>query len=456
MRRLGIFVLYGVWIATAQGALPEPTFTSAQLRSDLQEIDKALHEMPADLSHSVDERDLIRAIRDLDAKLENTPPLTRDEAWREFATLNPLLADGHLFIGFVDWRADVRAHLADGGSLFPFEVDVTPGCELNVRHSPYGSSLSPRPHADIRAVNGVPAGEVCETLMARVHGDTRAFRADLLSRRFWFFYWKVFGAPNAYAISLKSAVALRFGGGVQSFIGSTNLPELLEDEQGFRRQFDVEFVGDAADRSANIAILHLRTFAWPNNDEVLAFTKQAFETIKSQRIKRLIIDLRDNGGGNDDQWIEGVMPYLATKRWRTASSFRKRVVTADPAKGEKVGDVVDGQMENWFDPQPENPLHFGGKVYVAVGPGTYSSAVVMATVFQDFGFGKVIGSGNSVRASQSGGTRRTTLTNTGLIVVTPRFVLKRPSAATQPEFLTPDFAVAPDASLAEFPATLGK
>jgi len=457
MRRLGIFVLFVVWTAAAHGALPEPTFTAAQLRADLQEIDKALHEMPADLSHSVDERDLARAIRELDVKLENTPPLTRDEAWREFAALNPLLADGHLFIGFVDWRADVRAHLANGGSLFPFEVDVSPGCGLNVRRILYSSYLPPRAHADIRAVNGIPSGEICETLMARVHGDTRAFRADLLSRRFWFFYWKVFGAPNAYAISFKSAGAIQLDGSLQSFIGSTSLPELLAGEQEFRRQFDVEFVADdSSGKNASTAILHLRTFAWPNKDEVLAFTKQAFESFKRQHIEKLIIDLRDNGGGNDDQWIEGVMPYVATKRWRTASSFRKRVVTPDAAKGEKVGDVVDGQMETWFEPQPENPLHFGGEVYVAVGPGTYSSAVVMATVFQDFGFGKVIGSGNSVRANQSGGTRRTTLTNTGLIVVTPRFVLKRPSGAAQPAFLSPDIALAPDASLAEFPATLQK
>jgi hypothetical protein len=110
-------------------------------------------------------------------------------------------------------------------------------------------------------------------------------------------------------------------------------------------------------------------------------------------------------------------------------------------------------METWFDPQPDNPLRFRGRVYVAVGPATYSSAVVMATVFQDFGIGKVIGSGDSVRANQSGGTRRTTLTNTGLIVVTPRFVLTRPSGAHQPLLLTPDIECGADCPLADLSAT---
>jgi hypothetical protein len=457
MRRLGILAILGAWTLAASGADSGPTFSATQLRSDLKEIDHALHEMPADLSHSVDARELDRAVRDLDAKLEKSPPLTRDEAWRQFATLNPLLADGHLFIGFVDWRADVRAHLANGGRLFPFEVDVTPGCELGLHQDARIAFEPPYSHSLIRAINGIAATDVCEQLMARAHGDTRAFRADLLSRRFWFFYWKVFGAPDTYEISFAADRKKRFEGGVLAFSGNPRLPGLLQGETEFARQFDLELAApDASRGKAGTAILHLRTFAWPEKDAVLAFTRQSFESLRRQNIKSLVIDLRDNGGGNDDQWIEGVMPYIATKRWRTASSYRKRVVTPDPAKGEKAGDVVGGPMDNWFEPRLNDPLHFDGQVYVAVGPGTYSSAVVMATVFQDFGFGTLIGSGGSVRASQSGGTRRTTLTNTGLIVVTPRFVLTRPSGKTQPELLAPDVALAPDASLVDFPATMTK
>jgi hypothetical protein len=426
----------------ADGAAP--TFTSAQLRADLKEIQRALHEMPADLARSADVAALERAFRDLEGKLERAAPLDRDEAWRLFAQLNPILADGHLFVGFVDWRGDTRTHLANGGRLFPFEVRVTPGCELSVRGNPRSAMLLPQADARIRKVNGVAAQEICEQLMARAHGDTRVFRADLLSRRFWFFYWKLYGAPETYDLTLES-------GGTQRFEGSTKLPELLAAEADFDRQFDLELVADNDKaRTTTTAILTLRSFAWPDKDQVLAFTQTAFESLRRWNIKTLIIDLRDNGGGNDDQWIEGVMPYIATKRWRTASTYRKRVVTPDPARGEVVGAVVDGEIETWYPPQPDNPLHFGGKVYVAVGPGTYSSAVVMSTVFQDFGFGRVIGPNDSVRANSSGGTRRTTLTNSGLIVVAPRFVLTRPSGAKQPVLLTPDIPYSPEESLVDF------
>jgi hypothetical protein len=117
------------------------------------------------------------------------------------------------------------------------------------------------------------------------------------------------------------------------------------------------------------------------------------------------------------------------------------VVVADPDRHEKVGDIVDGEVETWIPAQLDNPLRFPGRVYVLLGAATYSSAVVFSNVMQDFHFGTIAGRAGSVRAAQTGGTRRTTLPNSGLIVVAPRFVLTRPSGANTPALLTPDLEV---------------
>src|SRR3954463_10663591 len=79
-----------------------PQFSAAQLREDLAYLERALHEMPADLAHSTDVRRVGLAIRELDVALAGSAARDRDAAWRLFATLNPLLADGHLFVGFLD------------------------------------------------------------------------------------------------------------------------------------------------------------------------------------------------------------------------------------------------------------------------------------------------------------------------------------------------------------------
>ncbi len=425
-RLLGSLVALA-FAATLQAADPGPTFTAVQLREDLIGIRAALRDMPPDLSHSTDVPALGRALDELDTTLAASPAVTRAGAWRLFATLNPVLADGHLFIGFVDWRGDTRAHLANGGTLFPFEMKVGANCALHIR-AQLGGGETPLSGQTVVEINGVPASDICEQMLARVHGDTRAFRADLASRRFWFFYWKLFGATQKYRLDLGFKVALEEP-------GSAALPEQLVIEASFERQFRLRLLPNRA------ALLTLGSFALPDKQPLLDFTHAAFAKLLAADTRTLVIDLRDNGGGDDVMWIEGVMPYLATRKFRTGTTYRKRVVASDPAKGEVAGSIVDGEIDSWFAPQPGNPLGFKGKTYVLVGPGTYSSAVLFANVMRDFAFGTVIGSGGSVRADQSGGARRTTLTNTGLIVVAPRFVLHRPSAKTQPTYLEPDIAM---------------
>jgi len=390
-----------------------PRFTGAQLRDDLAQLDRALHEMPPDLAHSADIPQLERAIGNLDATLATSPPLNRDAAWRLFATLNPLLADGHLFVGFLDWRGESRAHLAAGGVLFPFEMRVSPACALRVRAMLGGASTDVA-DAELRSVNGIPAPTVCEEMLARVHGETREFRADLVSRRFWFYYWKVFGSPVDFDIGFAGEQAAR------KIHGSAQLPQLLTDEADFARQFQLELAGTKA-------TLKLGTFAWPDRKQLFAFTRASFEAIRAARVRTLVIDLRDNGGGDDESWIDGVMPYIASRPYRIGSHYRKRVVVADPARHETAGSVVEGSIDDWFAPQPRNPLRFRGNLELLLGPGTYSSAIVMANVVEDFGFGRVTGRDAHARPEQSGGARRTTLTNCGLIVVTPRFLLTRPA-----------------------------
>ena len=151
--------------------------------------------------------------------------------------------------------------------------------------------------------------------------------------------------------------------------------------------------------------------------------------------------MRANGGGDDDFWIEGILPYVATKPYRWASTYRKRVLEEYRDEGETTGDIVSGEIDRWIQPEPGNPLRFSGKVYVLIGRSTYSSAILFSNVVQDFGFGVVAGTGGSARANQTGGVQKSTLPNSGLVLWWPRFILARPSSARDPLYATPDVEV---------------
>ena len=157
--------------------------------------------MPPDLAHTTDPKKVMEALGDLERQI-GTKPLDRDAAWRLFATLNPLLGDGHLFVGFVDWRADARTHLASGGVFLPFEVTASRRGRTGIAQA-LGGAASDLAGARIESINGVDARAVTAALLARVHGDTPDFRAALLSRRFWLYYWKVFGAPARFRFRIR-------------------------------------------------------------------------------------------------------------------------------------------------------------------------------------------------------------------------------------------------------------
>ncbi|MGD9584825.1 MAG: S41 family peptidase [Lysobacterales bacterium] len=412
----------------------EPSLHSPQeLREDLDALLDFVDRTHPDIRHSADPRALDRAVKEVRAHLDR--PMTQVQAWRQLSKLNPQFADGHLFIGLPDWRADAKRHLQRGGTLFPYEVHVDARGDVFVQ-TMLGGGPTALAGARIESIDGVAARRIARQLLAHVHGDTPAFRAHLLSQRWWLYYWKVFGERDSYT--------LRIAGARQVVAGSKRLPAMIASEDSFDRQFGLELLDNEA------AVLNLDSFAWPDKAGFREFTRKSFEQLRDSRVPTLIIDIRNNGGGDDDLWIEGIMPYIATRPYRTGSSYRVRIIEGRAAPGEKVGDVRSGEQGTWIQPEPENPLRFAGRVYVLVGPGTYSSAVLFSNVMQDFGFGTVVGEGGAVRSSQSGGVQSKSLPHTGLIVYSPRFVLTRPAGAegwVQPSIAIPDDPARPRASV---------
>jgi hypothetical protein len=74
-----------------------------------------------------------------------------------------------------------------------------------------------------------------------------------------------------------------------------------------------------------------------------AFTKDAFTQIRDAKVTTLIIDVRENTGGNDDMWKFGVLPYLADKPFRNGSSYLKKVIAGERACIGPPGHRIAGQ-----------------------------------------------------------------------------------------------------------------
>ena len=267
-----------------------------------------------------------------------------------------------------------------------------------------------------------------------MHGDTPRFRNALLATRWWLHHWKVYGDARRYRIELARDGRNWF----VDVAASTQLPAALDGADDFGRQFGF------AIRPGCGAVLKVGSFDGSFKARFLELTRAAFASLREQRIDTLFIDIRDNGGGDDDMWLQGLMPYLATQPYRTGSTYTKKVVETNLARGETAGQIVHGEIATWQPADNNDPLHFKGKVVVLIGPSTYSSAILFANVIADFGIGTLAGSGEAARRTQSGGIRKFTLPHSGLALWVPRFVLAPPSGAPRDALLAPS-SVAPPA-----------
>jgi hypothetical protein len=201
----------------------------------------------------------------------------------------------------------------------------------------------------------------------------------------------------------------------------------------FNEMFHVELLPGKA------ALLTINQFLWPDKQAFYAFAKDAFTKIHDAEVTTLIIDIRENTGGDDDMWKTGLLAYLADKPYRNASSYVKKVIAGRRGGTEQVGDVVHGFGDAWVEPDLTNPVHFSSKTYVLVGRLTYSSAVLFSNVVQDFGFAQLVGAGGYARTRQTGGVQNILLPNTGLAISIPRFVVgEREPSLVHPDIVLPD------------------
>jgi hypothetical protein len=125
-----------------------------------------------------------------------------------------------------------------------------------------------------------------------------------------------------------------------------------------------------------------------------------FAQAKNDGVKYLFIDVSKNGGGNSQ--VGDIMindfyakPYLGYQcNWKRSDEYLKLIQSwgmKDSSYAAKpAGSIIHFDAEQ-STPSVDNPNRFNGKVYVIVGNGTFSSAMMFATIVKDNRIATLIG-----------------------------------------------------------------
>ena len=417
-------------------------FAPADLRADLQIIRQSLEEGSPGLYRHTSAAEFDRVCQRAMAAVNR--PLTTLEFYRIAAPVVAAVKNGHTHLSL----PEAEDHALDQViPLLPLGVRVLGGKIFVVRDF---SGLHPTiAGSEVLAVDGVAAPQLIARMLAVVSadGDVITSRWRIISGLgFDYRLFTVFGFRDRFTLSLRSAQGARRDSAVVGLPGkilterwSQRYPADLDG--GARRPFALRFFD--GDRIALLVIPHWdEVVDAQHKTSIRTFFASVFGDLRAKNSQALIIDVRDNGGG-DDMYAALLVSYLVDAPfrffddiWMKGLSFGfLRYASADHRQGETTTlpkDVTDMaelggdgryhlvKLPYWGIQQPSAP-GFNGKVLLLSNGNSFSTSTEFSAFLSSHHRAEVVGEEGSGywRANTSGVEPTLTLPTSKLRLTVP-------------------------------------
>ena len=439
----------------------ETRFAPDELRADFAQMYRGLQAAHFDLYAFTPKPELDRRYAQLLEKIDR--PMTKLEAKILFELFAAEVRMGHTRIDSP--TAEWNAFRKNRGKGFPLSIRIVDD-RVYVAGNLSGLDAI-RPGDEITRLNGQSMSSWLTRTERHVSAETSYMAHSLMEYDFAIYLWVELGAADAFDIVARRGSARE---------RSTHLPARSSEEMEAARRLqplglDLENpLREAKLIEAGVAYLRPGPFynaeAKTGADEwdvssFRQFIDHAFDEFIDAKASRLIIDLRGNPGG-DNLFSDVMVSWFATRPFRFASQFKIKVsaesVAANAARiandaeaagpisrqfaelyaSSRIGDVVDFAIP---EASPRAGRRFEGKVYVLIDRQSYSNAVAVAALVQDYRFGLIVGEATSDMATTYGAMEQFSLEHTGLKVGYPKARLVRPNGDLRSRGVTPDIAI---------------
>jgi hypothetical protein len=384
-------------------ALPaqaQPAYTRDQVMADLRAGLDWIAATHPDIAHTADPGAIEARLARVEAALPED--LTRREAWIAIGGFGPLYADAH---------AGFAAPALNLGPLPP--VKIANG-QVRIAETIHPDSRF-EPGDLLIEIDGHDVGAMVQGLIPTLRGESDALRARILELRFADFLALWTGSAELRRVTVRRGDALL----------SLALNPGTDRPGPAAAAFSMEIAGAEAR-------LGVDTFSREREAEFAAFLEASFAEIAASGAERLVIDLRENGGGAR-QLSDRLMAYLTDQRYTPLSAVAARVAEENIGRlppGAEIGQVVSLPFAQWVEPPADLAHRFEGDITVLIGPNTYSQAIVFAATAQDFAIARLAGEPTIGAANQTGQVQRLVLEHTGFEARAPLYIFTRASGET--------------------------
>ena len=450
--------------SAGSGAIPaanEARFAPEALRADFDQMYRGLKAAHFDLYAFTPRAELDRRYAQVRGTIDR--PMTKLEAKIVFELFAAEVRMGHTRIDSP--TAEWNSYRKSGGRGFPLSIRIVDG---RVYVAGNLSGLDGIEAGDeLVRLNGQSLPSWLERTEKHVSAETSYMAHSLMEYDFAIYLWVELGAVDAFDIvTRRGALPAR----------SSHLPARSSEEMEAARRLQPAGLDlENPLREAKLlegGVAYLRPGPFYNAEAKTGaeewdvssfgqFIDRAFDEFLEAKASRLIIDLRGNPGG-DNLFSDVMVSWFATKPFRFASQFKIKVseesVAANAARiandaeaagpisrqfaelyaRSRIGEVVDFAIP---EAAPRTGKRFEGRVFVLIDRQSYSNAVAVAALVQDYRFGLIVGEATSDMATTYGAMEQFALDHTGLRVGYPKARLVRPNGDLRSRGVTPDIAI---------------
>lgn len=350
-------------------------------------------------------------------------------------------------------------YIRGGGLEFPFKIKYYDG-HIYVEDN-YSLTDTLAVGSEIISINNKLSSAIIEDFKPLLRIRPNGFINKGLSLVWSKYLWLLYGETNSYTLDYIKP----YGNKIEQInIAGVNK---ASKKKGIKQEYKNTF---RFNTSENTAILTLNTFH-SNYHEFDSLLYNGFKSIASQGIDNLIIDIRNNSGGNANL-IGTLMNYLTESPYFQVSGSivktseaAKQCFTTNPIfinaieqarKAEKDSKQIDALMDCYLNkplgalttlkhsetiPTANKEFRFKGQLYALTGSRTFSAATGFATIIKDYHLGTIIGEETSDNPTDYGSIILFDLPNSGITIQNSTEYTIRPAGVDDGHGVIPDYIV---------------
>ena len=387
----------------------EEKIPASKLHEDINEFIKILEEVHVNPYMKISKDKFYKAAEDLKNSINDS--LTRQQFYQVFTPLADLLNDSHTGVNFPSGIWKHYQYEADG-LFFPMEIETTKDKRIFIKRDLLKNNIPD--NTEILSINSMKSEDIINTFLKYEHSPIENSSIKRLENKFVDYLWWILDFRGPYTVETN----------IGTFnVGGQTWEVYLKNRDLFRNNNNLSSESIVLNEvDASTCILHITSFDIPISEFKIQIEEQ-FKMIQEKAYENLIIDVRNNGGGNDQNG-RTVIDFITDKPYSEAlaSTFMmkrsKRYEKSIKCKAPWIIRwMVNLRTVSWFDKErrklfkallntprgknaiahlplmepTENPYRFKGNVYVLSNQNSYSATTAFLGAVKDYGLGTIIG-----------------------------------------------------------------